>query len=180
MTACPRCSAAVTQKTYAGVDLAECSRCQGLFASPAVVASLAESTELRGALHAAIPSLSPQRDPGAKYLHCPSCDKLMNRKVFGRVSGIIVDVCRDHGVWFDGGELGAVLDFIDRGGLAKAKRRDEEDRVEAQHAQKAALVRERLREAMETSPRHRGFGDDRPIRAQRVLDFVEDLYLIFG
>jgi Zn-finger nucleic acid-binding protein len=40
----------------------------------------------------------------------------MNRQNFGRKSGIIVDVCRGHGIWFDLGELPRVLAWIQHGG----------------------------------------------------------------
>ena len=34
---------------------------------------------------------------------------MMNRQNFGRRSGVIIDVCKGHGVWFEPGELSAVL-----------------------------------------------------------------------
>jgi hypothetical protein len=43
----------------------------------------------------------------------------MNRKNFGAHSGIIVDVCREHGTWFDGDELAAALEFVRAGGLVE-------------------------------------------------------------
>jgi hypothetical protein len=48
----------------------------------------------------------------------------MARKNFGGTSGVIVDTCRDHGVWFDAGELPRVLDFVEAGGLAEQRRRE--------------------------------------------------------
>jgi hypothetical protein len=36
---------------------------------------------------------------------------------FGVRSGIIVDVCREHGTWFDRGEYDAALGFVRDGGL---------------------------------------------------------------
>jgi hypothetical protein len=45
----------------------------------------------------------------------------MNRKTFGGVSGIVVDVCSRHGTFFDSGELPRVLAFVRHGGLAKAR-----------------------------------------------------------
>jgi Zn-finger nucleic acid-binding protein len=50
----------------------------------------------------------------------------MNRKNFGQTSGVIVDVCQKHGIWFDPGELPRVLAFVETGGLERARRRDEE------------------------------------------------------
>ncbi len=41
----------------------------------------------------------------------------MQRKNFGRVSGVIVDTCGMHGTFFDAGELQDVLAFVRSGGL---------------------------------------------------------------
>jgi Zn-finger nucleic acid-binding protein len=51
----------------------------------------------------------------------------MNRMNFGRVSGVIVDVCKPHGTWFDGGELTRVIAFAAGGGLVKTRAREAED-----------------------------------------------------
>jgi len=36
---------------------------------------------------------------------------------FGRTSGVVVDMCREHGTWFDSGELPKILAFLKGGGL---------------------------------------------------------------
>ena len=41
----------------------------------------------------------------------------MNRVNFARCSGVIVDVCRGHGTWFDRDELSGIVQFIRGGGL---------------------------------------------------------------
>jgi Zn-finger nucleic acid-binding protein len=46
----------------------------------------------------------------------------MQRRNFGKTSGVIVDVCAQHGTWFDPGELSRVLAFVEAGGLAEARR----------------------------------------------------------
>jgi Zn-finger nucleic acid-binding protein len=75
------------------------------------------------------------------YVRCPVCATLMNRKQYATGAKVVIDVCRQHGVWFDGGELAVVLDFIAAGGLEDARRRDQKRR--ADHARD-----QRLREAM--------------------------------
>ena len=44
----------------------------------------------------------------------------MTRRHYGRGSGVIIDVCREHGVWFDPDELPRILAWVRSGGLAKA------------------------------------------------------------
>ena len=56
----------------------------------------------------------------------------MNRVNFERVSGILIDRCRDHGLWFDATELDAVLRFIKLGGeRASDEREQQEERARA-------------------------------------------------
>jgi hypothetical protein len=61
----------------------------------------------------------------------------MLRRNFGKVSGIIVDVCTAHGTWFDCGELARILSFVVHGGLelAEERRAEEARRSERQLAQ---------------------------------------------
>jgi Zn-finger nucleic acid-binding protein len=69
---------------------------------------------------------------GPAYRPCPACQKRMNRINFERVSGILVDRCRDHGIWFDAAELDAVLRWIKLGGERLSnERQQQEDRARA-------------------------------------------------
>ena len=56
----------------------------------------------------------------------------MNRINFARCSGVIVDICKGHGTWFDRDELSRIVQFIRAGGLeasrAKEKAELEEER----------------------------------------------------
>jgi Zn-finger nucleic acid-binding protein len=60
----------------------------------------------------------------------------MLRKNFLETSGVIVDVCSAHGVWFDRGELTKIFAFAATGELARAeqdlvKRIDSRKRIDA-------------------------------------------------
>lgn len=67
-----------------------------------------------------------------RYAPCPECSHLMNRINFARCSGVIVDICKGHGSWFDRDELTHIVEFIRAGGLdasrAKEKATIEEER----------------------------------------------------
>jgi Zn-finger nucleic acid-binding protein len=45
----------------------------------------------------------------------------MNRKNFAKISGVIIDECKPHGIWLDGGELELIRTFIADGGLERAQ-----------------------------------------------------------
>jgi Zn-finger nucleic acid-binding protein len=59
-----------------------------------------------------------------RYSPCPACAKIMNRVNFARSSGIVLDICKAHGVWLDADELRRVLEFLRAGGLQQARERE--------------------------------------------------------
>jgi Zn-finger nucleic acid-binding protein len=71
------------------------------------------------------------------YRPCPRCRKMMNRVNFAKYSGVVLDVCRAHGTFFDRDELHRVVMFIQAGGLDRARARDREDLLEAERRLRA-------------------------------------------
>ncbi len=57
-----------------------------------------------------------RRQQGPMYRKCPECQNIMNRQNYARRSGIIIDICAQHGIWFDAQELEAILEWLRRGG----------------------------------------------------------------
>jgi Zn-finger nucleic acid-binding protein len=47
---------------------------------------------------------------------------MMSRKNFRESSGVVVDVCPMHGIWFDRGELTKIIEFAATGAMAKTER----------------------------------------------------------
>jgi Zn-finger nucleic acid-binding protein len=124
---CPRCPGKLGAFGGNPGRLFDCPACGGQFVEHALFRELLLRREICGA---AVPRRPLQRStPGepVRYVPCPSCHALMNRKNFGGISGVIVDICSKHGVWFDTGELPRVLEFVESGGLARAQQRIAED-----------------------------------------------------
>lgn len=118
---CPRCP---TQRldAFRSEDgtILDCARCGGQFVSVDVLHAMVrhhENVEL-GSPHRYRAS-NPIKEP-VKYIPCPFCGELMLRRNFGRVSGVVVDVCARHGTWFDVGELAGILAFVGNGGLQRS------------------------------------------------------------
>ena len=61
-----------------------------------------------------------EHDSNWRYRMCPKCAYPMVRRIFGKKSGVMIDLCREHGVWFDAKELQMILAWIRSGGLAVA------------------------------------------------------------
>jgi Zn-finger nucleic acid-binding protein len=68
--------------------------------------------------------LAPQK---VVYLKCPACDRHMHRRNFGRASGVIIDECKDDGVWLDCDELGKIAAYVASGGLQHTRERQAEE-----------------------------------------------------
>ncbi|MBF0303141.1 MAG: zf-TFIIB domain-containing protein [Desulfamplus sp.] len=62
------------------------------------------------------------------YIKCPVCSNFMNRVNFGTKSGVIVDVCKDHGIWLNAGELRHLLEWKKAGGKLLHEQRESEKR----------------------------------------------------
>lgn len=119
---CPDCKVPLDAFQASAGDLLACEQCGGQMVGHELLRALIEQREALGQAvpsPGAVPRGNPLADP-VRYRACPTCAQLMNRKNFGGVSGIVVDVCSRHGTFFDAGELPRVLDFVKRGGLGKA------------------------------------------------------------
>jgi Zn-finger nucleic acid-binding protein len=131
---CPGCRGEMRGVQVGATSMFECAACAGNWLVTETFTHLCLSREERGGIAAMVGSggielAAPSRG-SVRYLPCPLCAKIMNRENFGRRSGVIIDVCKGHGVWFERRELQAVMAFIDSGGLERARAFDEQRRAE--------------------------------------------------
>jgi Zn-finger nucleic acid-binding protein len=132
---CPDC--AVPFDAFCGGPgmLHDCPRCGGQFVEHELLRALIERREVYGELAPRPVRRSNPLSQPVRYIPCPSCNNMMNRKNFGGSSGIIVDECAKCGIWFDAGELPQVLAFVESGGLVRARReRENRQRTAARQA----------------------------------------------
>lgn len=172
---CPRCRGPLAILDLGDGALHECPTCGGLFIEHGAMAKLV--TEHRAVASPSIPPRAAPPDVEVSYVPCPICCERMNRTVFGRRSGVVVDICKLHGTWFDAHELTAALAFVERGGLEAAEKRALAEADEAQR--KAALERriEEMRGAI-SRPGQTRLGallDPRPARTEGLLQLLDVL-----
>ncbi|MEO8797468.1 MAG: zf-TFIIB domain-containing protein [Polyangiaceae bacterium] len=137
---CPRCAGSLVARRYADLRVNECDACGGMMLDVDMMTKLVDSHDKATTLRLALPQRSVTRETEVRYLTCPACKKSMNRRAFGRISGIVVDVCKQDGVWFDAGELAGVLAFVSRGGLEEARKRELDDLRDSKRAVHAAAL----------------------------------------
>jgi Zn-finger nucleic acid-binding protein len=178
---CPRCDKPLLARRVGDVVVDECGGCQGLFLDDVAVKRIvtdraqARAEALLGTLPRHPVSMLPP--PGGRmYLKCPQCRTVMNRKQFATGAGVIIDVCKSHGTFFDVGELPAVIDFVMNGGLERAQRADMERVVdEARHAADSARFSAMMATRSSTSS-FGGYGDTRIREGAALIDFLTHVF----
>lgn len=118
---CPKCAQPLSVAVDDGVEVDCCRVCQGVWVDHAEekqalkikpeVFTMDELARLRKCF---VPL--GRREP-VRYVPCPACQQLMNRKIWGSYSGVVVDICADHGTWYDAQELSKVKEYIEIGGV---------------------------------------------------------------
>ncbi len=68
-----------------------------------------------------------------------------------RISGVIIDICTSHGIWFDRDELRKIVEFVRAGGLDRARWLQSEKLGDAQRRIEASKSANRADDAPETS-----------------------------
>lgn len=130
---CPKCKRDMLPITLGGSAMRECESCGGLWLEVAAFEKLCADRERQSAvLGVATPATGRYLDPTksevkVRYIPCPQCGQLMNRINFARCSGVIVDVCRGHGTWFDESELREIVEFIRAGGLELSRQKEKRE-----------------------------------------------------
>jgi Zn-finger nucleic acid-binding protein len=175
---CPRClTGSLVSRRYADLRSSECDSCGGILLDVEMMNKVVAARDHSTALRLALPKREAKRETEVHYLMCPVCKKSMNRKQFGRISGVVVDVCRTDGVWFDSGELVQVLAFVERGGLEEERKRELDDLQESKRALEAAKSQAAAYDAAHTPNVGGGSGLGRDIAIGReVLSALASLW----
>lgn len=95
----------------------------------------------------------------------------MNRSNFARSSGVIIDMCKQHGVWFDADELPKILDFINSGGLARSR---EKEKIQIDDERSRLRDEQRKLAMMASRSGGRRFSDDEDSGITSFVSFLFD------
>lgn len=120
LSVCPRCGSALEKHEISGFALHACTDCGGAWmdnaASQRIVQSFEQSAVV--AAHGLGREASKPVDT-TELLECPVCHGALERVVPGGTK-VEVDICREHGTWFDRHEIERVAHAGERARKAKA------------------------------------------------------------
>ena len=104
------------------------------------------------------------------YRNCPRCQQVMHRRNFGRVSGVVVDECRNHGVYLDDDELNRIKAFVSAGGLSLTQHMEHSELKRSEQRRRQEEERRMIvdSDAGSWSQHHTRVG---------ALDFLLDIFL---
>lgn len=119
---CPRCKADLAPEVLGTVTVDRCTGCRGLWFDGNEIEHVIDATTEgipRDQAHRLRRSLPPANRPveTVRYLQCVRCGEHMTRRLAARGTGIIVDICAPHGVWFDADEFRHFATWCAAGGL---------------------------------------------------------------
>jgi Zn-finger nucleic acid-binding protein len=125
---CPRCQIPLENFNLEHIQLRDCEKCCGMWVDAGTFRKICADREEQAAFLGFPIAAAREEDPAKRaYLPCPQCRQLMTPTQFSRRSGVIIDICRAHGVWFDRDELRRIIEFIRAGGLDRARMLDKDE-----------------------------------------------------
>ncbi|HKB86722.1 MAG TPA: zf-TFIIB domain-containing protein [Ignavibacteriaceae bacterium] len=111
---CPFCNNLLVILELNQVEIDYCTSCHGIWLDNGELELLLQDSKEKTAL---LNSFSENKNSDEKIIKCPICRKKMEKVTCGTDNKITLDKCRrDHGIWFNEGELEQVVEM---GGLDK-------------------------------------------------------------
>ncbi len=168
---CPRCAVGLEPLAVDEMILGQCVRCDGLWIDVPTFERVCADQEKQAAVLrtvSAAPSVAPAK---IQYVPCPDCTNLMNRSNFARSSGVIIDTCKQHGIWCDADELPKIIEFIRAGGIDRQR---DKEKIQLDERRREIIDLEQ-REARRSAMREQG-GMARSLPSTSVREFLKLIF----
>lgn len=105
---CPVCNVPMVVLELDQVEIDYCANCGGIWLDSGELELLLESKTEREKLMASFKEDTTSKE---KRYSCPICGKRMRKVLVGENEQVLVDKCsKDHGIWFDKGELNSIIE----------------------------------------------------------------------
>ena len=110
---CPSCKTnQLDEQNHGAMHSFYCKKCHGRWIPLQTIVNLEKSFKKRREdIQQRATYIAEFKEDKSPYSRCPECDNMMQRFNFKKSSGIILDRCHSHGMWFDEGELELLQTF---------------------------------------------------------------------
>ncbi|HNX06132.1 MAG TPA: zf-TFIIB domain-containing protein [Bacteroidales bacterium] len=106
---CPVCKKPMLVLELQQIEIDYCQECGGIWLDEGELELLLGAAQEKDDL---MSSFSADLKNSEKKRRCPACSKKMNKVLVGKNNRVLLDKCRkNHGFWFDSGELNEVLEL---------------------------------------------------------------------
>ena len=106
---CPACREEMIVVEYKKIELDVCVQCKGVWFDADELSLLLGTLEL----HMGEFGCPATKNVAEGVRRCPCCRKKMDKIMIGPGDGVMIDRCaKGHGLWFDGGELDAIVNVL--------------------------------------------------------------------
>ncbi|MEI6123913.1 MAG: zf-TFIIB domain-containing protein [Bacteroidota bacterium] len=106
---CPLCKKSMLVLELQQIEIDYCQSCDGIWLDAGELELLLDDTQEKKQL---LDSFIHDRNNPEKPRRCPKCSKKMNKVFVGKDKNVLIDKCKkDHGIWFDEGELHQVVEL---------------------------------------------------------------------
>jgi len=124
---CPVCKRGMIVIEYQNIELDYCTSCKGVWFDSGeleLILKLHGLEEVKMFLDNIFDA--PETISSEKKRKCPICGHKMKKATIGEKSQILIDVCgKEHGLWFDGGEVAQLIRYTPGGQPTKGDSREQ-------------------------------------------------------
>jgi len=123
---CPICETPLKELENGSMTLEYCLKCDGIFIEEEAFEKLIEykahPTNQFNPYYLRFIQDHPRDNRKKTQFHnCPVCKEIMHVINYKKQSGILLDICEEHGIWLDGGELQQIIEWYAVGGNKKTR-----------------------------------------------------------
>jgi Zn-finger nucleic acid-binding protein len=102
---CPRCSNQLVTLEFADIEVDYCFTCRGIWLDKGEIEHLIRIAGGKDHLMKTLTSATTLE----KKRRCPACRRPMEKEFIGKAEKVLLDHCKNHGMWSDAGELKKIL-----------------------------------------------------------------------
>jgi uncharacterized protein len=102
---CPNCPSHLVTLEFADIEVDYCFKCKGIWLDKGEIEHL---VRIAGGNDHLLKSATSATTHERKK-KCPVCRKSMDKEYVGKAGTVLLDRCREHGMWSDAGELKKTL-----------------------------------------------------------------------